>query len=77
MQVRHATSKKLAATPDLLELDTVAGTVTATFLSDTTEAVDQGPYLTDMEIVYADASVQSCGTLQLPVIEDVTWPAVA
>jgi hypothetical protein len=27
-----------------------------------------------MEIEYADGYVQSCGTIQLPVVEDMTWP---
>lgn len=74
LQVRHAVSKKLAAVPDSLDIDTATGAVTVTFLNATTELVKPGQYLTDMEIVYADDSVQSSGTLQLPVAEDVTWP---
>lgn len=74
LQVRHSVSKKLAATPDSLVFDLEVGTVTAVFLPATTELVKPGQYLTDMEIVYADNSVQSSGTLQLPVAEDVTWP---
>ena len=74
LQVRHAVSKKLAAVPDSLDIDIPTGTVTATFLKATTEAVKPGPYITDMEVVYSGGTVQSCGTIQLPVIEDVTWP---
>ena len=76
LQVRHAVSKKLAATPDSLVCDLEAGTVTAVFLPATTELVNPGQYLTDMEIVYADTSVQSSDTIQLPVAEDVTRPVV-
>lgn len=42
MQVRHATSKKLAATPDSLVFDLVAGTVTAVFLPATTDGGGRG-----------------------------------
>lgn len=77
LQVRHATSKKLAATPDSLVVDLEAGTVTAVFLPTTIELVNPGQhYLTDMELVYADGSVQSSDTIQLPVAEDVTRPVV-
>lgn len=74
MQVRHAISKKLAAVPDSLVFDLSTGIVTATFLPATSAAVKPGTYLTDMEIEYADGYVQSCGTIQLPVVEDMTWP---
>ena len=74
LQVRHAVSKKLAAVPDSLDMDIPTGTVTATFLKATTEAVKPGLYITDMEVMYSEGTVLSCGTIQFPVIEDVTWP---
>ena len=75
MQIRHATSKKLAAVPDSLIIDTPTGSVTATFLVATTETVSPGTYLTDMEVEYVDGTVTSSDTLQIRVAEDITRPA--
>ena len=75
MQIRHATSKKLAAVPDSLIIDIPTGSVTATFLVATTETVSPGAYLTDMEVVYVDGTVTSSDTLQIRVAEDITRPA--
>lgn len=74
LQVRNKRSDQLLLdldTTDGLTIDAAAGTVTVRY--DLPADLELGTHEFDLEMTYADGTIESTETMQLRVIEDITY----